>query len=123
MATLTRWKRYVPSWLDNASSPEPFALEVRRATWGERRAFVAALQTADGLPESERAAHLVAAFLPLVRGPIGDLVVDGERIGTTDALLRVALDEPNVAGNLFTELVDAVLGESTLPKAPSSPSA
>ena len=43
MATLTRWKRYVPKWLGNAESPQPFAVEVKRATFGERRAFIEAL--------------------------------------------------------------------------------
>ena len=123
MATLTRWKKHTPAWLDNREQPHPFAVEVKRATWGERKDFLAALDASASLPEDQRADALVAAFAPLLRGPVGDLVIDGERIGSTEALVRVALSEPNVPGNLFAELLDLVLGEATLGKAPATPSA
>lgn len=112
MATLTRWRKYVPRWLGNAESPEPFAVEVKRATWGERRAFLEVLQDDKASDEA-----LVAMFLPLLRGPLGSLVIDGERVTTIEQLVAIALEETGDAGNLFGELVEAVLEGSALGKA------
>ena len=117
MATLSRWKKYTPKWLGNAESPQPFSVEVKRATWGERRAFLLSLQAEDATDETR-----AAMFLPLLRGPIGDLVIDGERVSTIERLVQIALDEPNDDGNLFAELVGAVLDGSALGKAMREPS-
>ena len=112
MATLTRWRKYVPKWLGNAESPEPFAVEVKRATWGERRAFLEVLQDDKASDEAR-----VAMFLPLLRGPLGSLVIDGERVTTIEQLVSIALEETGDAGNLLGELVEAVLEGSALGKA------
>ena len=62
-------------------------------------------------------------FVPLLRGPVGDLVIDGERVSSVEQLVRLALDEPNDDGNLFAELVGAILDGSALGKAMREPSA
>lgn len=112
MATLTRWRKYVPRWLGNAESADPFAVEVKRATWGERRAFIEALRD-DKADEAAR----VEMFSALLRGPMGDLVIDGERITTIEQLVKLALAETDDPGNLFAELVEAILEGSALGKA------
>lgn len=118
MATLTRWRKIVPKWLGNAESPAPFAVEVKRQTWGERRDFLATLQN-DAASEDEKIAMLASC----IRGPLGDLVIDGERVASTEDLIRLALAEPGDDGNLFSELVGAVLEGSALGKAMAQPSA
>jgi len=112
VAKLTRWRKYVPRWLGNAESAEPFAVEVKRATWGERKAFLEAVQDDKATDEAK-----AAMFLPLVRGPIGELLIDGQRVGTIEQLVQIALEETADEGNLFAELVEAILEGSALGKA------
>lgn len=119
MAHLTRWQKRVPKWLGNDQAAEPFAVEIKRVTEGELRGFFAALTDLD---QDRSPGKLVEIFSPVVRGPKGQLTVDGEEVTDLRGLLAAGADEFSPTDSLLGELVRLVQEVNGLGKATPSAS-
>lgn len=105
MAHLSRWQKRTPRWLGNADAAEPFAVEVKRLSEAELRAF---FEGVAGIGGEYQVAQLLEVFSPCVRGPKGLLTIDGEEVADLRGLLTAAAGEFPGPDSLLGELVRLV---------------
>ena len=114
---ISRWNnKYIPRWLGNDKSASPFAIEISRRTYADLLAFNDHWRTA---MQTQSAEAWTAALSPYVRGPVGEINLDGEIItaGDTAALMRLCASEIATEGSLAHELSEQVLEVNGLGKA------
>lgn len=113
--TSDRWIPLTPSWLGNREQDAPFRVEVKRLTVAELDAAREAWGVLrDGKYASAQA--LADFFAGKVRGPIGEVEVNGEVVKDLAALLAIAAPTESLLfeGGLATELMSMVEGVNVI---------
>lgn len=117
MASLSSYETRTPRWLGNDRQEEPFRLEIKRLTVSELRAFLSRNHALRARGESATAADIRDLFAPVVRGPIGNLTIEGETVTDLGRLLEIAsLELSTFEDNLIAEILTMISEVNRLDK-------
>lgn len=113
--TSERWIPLTPAWLGNREQDAPFRVEVKRLSVAE----LDAMREAWAAMREERyatARQLADFFGGRVRGPVGDLEVNGEAVKDLAGLFAIAAPHESLLfeGGLAVELMGMVEGVNLL---------